>query len=326
MELAIGEIFTQVANVKELWDSIKEIYGHQNNCARIFQLKQELSEVNQENKIVTELLATLKPMWDELAVYCLLLTTDIVELKRRNEQEKNFQLLRALKPEYEQVRSQLIISLELRSLSNMCATLIREETRKKVMSAGTKFESETSEKSTFISAKANSEHTKRLRNNVAEKGEYNGTGTHGSGQGNMPPLYCTHCGKTKHTVDRCWAKYPHLRPSQNKIGNPYAFQSTIYPDNGSWIIDSGATDHMTGNKDSLTYFQVVSDKTPVSIANGSLVPVKGIGRTTFFSENTNSDDQVTEKTIGEGRMSRGLYYLDQKNKALIADNGDLSKT
>ncbi|XP_077211228.1 uncharacterized protein LOC143846625 [Tasmannia lanceolata] len=167
MEPAIAEIFTQSENAKELWAAIKENYGHQDNFARIFQLKQEISKV----------------------------------------------------------RSQVILSSELPSLSNVCATLMREETQKKIMSVETKYEPEGSEKSAFVSTKPNFKHIKRARNNVSGKGKYDGNSVRENSQANRHSLRCNHCGKTNHTIDRCWQKYPHLRPSHNRKGGTSSAQT-----------------------------------------------------------------------------------------------------
>ncbi|CAN1215058.1 hypothetical protein LINPERPRIM_LOCUS44 [Linum perenne] len=45
-----------------------------------------------------------------------------------------------------------------------------------------------------------------------------------------------------------------------------------------WIIDSGCSDHMTGSKEVLDDYQCYPKKAGVRIADGSLSPVKGIGR------------------------------------------------
>ncbi|CAI0419402.1 unnamed protein product, partial [Linum tenue] len=45
-----------------------------------------------------------------------------------------------------------------------------------------------------------------------------------------------------------------------------------------WIVDSGCSDHMTGNKELLSDYQRYPTKAGVRIADGSLSPVEGIGR------------------------------------------------
>ena len=54
-------------------------------------------------------------------------------LQKRSEQDKVFQLLTSLKPEYEHLKSQMLMGSDVPSLSNVCAIIQQEETRKSVM-------------------------------------------------------------------------------------------------------------------------------------------------------------------------------------------------
>ena len=109
-----------------------------------------------------------------------------------------------------------------------------------------------------------------------------------------------------------------------------------------WIIDSGATDHMTNQRTNLHEFQNVSSQ--VSVANGKRVSAMGRGKIRLISNHVEStslyvpafpfqllsiekitktlnclaifspkdvifQDLVTGKTIGEGFFLNGLYYL-----------------
>ncbi|CAL9022379.1 unnamed protein product [Prunus brigantina] len=113
-----------------------------------------------------------------------------------------------------------------------------------------------------------------------------------------------------------------------------------------WVIDSGATDHMTNKITNLYDFEKMTKPSQVSVANGKGVSVVGRGKIKLISENfesmalyvpsfpfqllsvgriTNSlnccavfsphnvifQDLVTKKTIGEGFYLNGLYYLSK---------------
>ncbi|VVA22856.1 PREDICTED: UBN2_3 domain-containing [Prunus dulcis] len=79
-------------------------------------------------------LGNLKRMWNELAIYRPT-TIDLKILQQRAEEDKLFELLANLKPEYEQLRSQILMCPTIPSLNNVCITIQREETRKKVMNS-----------------------------------------------------------------------------------------------------------------------------------------------------------------------------------------------
>nr|XP_028954377.1 uncharacterized protein LOC114823160 [Malus domestica] len=65
-----------------------------------------------------------------------------------------------------------------------------------------------------------------------------------------------------------------------------------------WILDSGATDHMTYDK-TLFQYMTMSHRKSIATANGTLVPVYGAGT-----------DIQTKEIIGRGTKREGLYYVD----------------
>ena len=69
MEAHIAEIFSYFESAADLWDAVKEMYGNQNNAARVFQLKKDISCLHQEGKSFVQYLGNMKNMWNELAIY-----------------------------------------------------------------------------------------------------------------------------------------------------------------------------------------------------------------------------------------------------------------
>ncbi|RVW87825.1 Retrovirus-related Pol polyprotein from transposon RE1 [Vitis vinifera] len=121
---------------------------------------------------------------------------------------------------------------------------------------------------------------------------------------------------------------------------------------GPWILDSGASDHLSGNKDLFSSITTTSALPTVTLANGSQTVAKGIGlalplpslsltsvlytpecpfnlisiskltRTlncsiTFSDKFVTLQDRSTGKTIGIGRESQGLYHLTSDSSAAI---------
>lgn len=54
MEPKISEIFAFSGNALDLWESIRDFYGHQKNAAHIFELQREIAEVKQDGKSFTD--------------------------------------------------------------------------------------------------------------------------------------------------------------------------------------------------------------------------------------------------------------------------------
>ncbi|CAB4285979.1 unnamed protein product [Prunus armeniaca] len=66
MERKLAEIFSYSESSFKLWETVKEMYGSQNNVARVFQLKKDISNLQQEGKPFVQLLGSMKSMWNEL--------------------------------------------------------------------------------------------------------------------------------------------------------------------------------------------------------------------------------------------------------------------
>jgi gag-polypeptide of LTR copia-type len=60
MEPSISGIFLLCDTAKDMWDSVKEMFGHQQNFAHIFQIKQEIAQIKQQNRSNTEYYGNLK--------------------------------------------------------------------------------------------------------------------------------------------------------------------------------------------------------------------------------------------------------------------------
>ncbi|KAB2632525.1 hypothetical protein D8674_028772 [Pyrus ussuriensis x Pyrus communis] len=107
------------------------------NSMELFQLKKDISNLQQEGKPFVQLLGSMKSMWNELEMYRPH-TTEASVLLKRAEEDKIFQLLSSLDSGYEDLRSHILMNPELPSFTSVCATIQREEVRRKVMNIGTK--------------------------------------------------------------------------------------------------------------------------------------------------------------------------------------------
>ena len=114
-----------------------------------------------------------------------------------------------------------------------------------------------------------------------------------------------------------------------------------------WIIDSGATDHMTPHSSSFSSYTTLSGKPYITVANGSTTPINGRGNihlqpsfplknvlhvpklsnnllsiqkitqdlncaVVFFPSHCVFQDLATGKTIGIAKEQGGLYYLQHE--------------
>ncbi|RVW97054.1 Retrovirus-related Pol polyprotein from transposon RE1 [Vitis vinifera] len=84
---------------------------------------------------------------------------------------------------------------------------------------------------------------------------------------------------------------------------------TQSPSLGPWILNSGASDHISGNKHLFSSITTTSALLTVTLANGSQTMAKGIGLAHPLPSLPLHSDRSTGKTIGIGRESQGLYHL-----------------
>ena len=99
---------------------MKETYGNQNNAARILHIKRDVVTLQQESKSSVQHLGDLTTTWNELDIYRPH-TTDALLLLKRVVEDKIFQLLASLSPEYKDLISHVLMSFQLPSFSNVCA-------------------------------------------------------------------------------------------------------------------------------------------------------------------------------------------------------------
>jgi gag-polypeptide of LTR copia-type len=139
---------------------------------------------------------------------------------------------------------------------------------------------------------------------------------------------CWHCGSQNHIRTACpewlgtpegtkWAaKNPmkHRSKSSMATGLPEgawtvgnAPSSSVNPK--IWLVDSGATSHMTWDRALFTTFTVIEPPIPVTIANGMSIPCRGIGTVELHQ-----DDQTTPSRI----TIQNVRYMPDLNVNLLS--------
>jgi hypothetical protein len=129
IENYIAEIFSYSESFFELWKVVKEMYDNQNNAAHIFQINRNLANLQQDGKTYVQLLGTLKGMWSELALY-LPHMIDAAELRKREEEDKIFQLFASLSSDYEDLCSRILMNPDLLSLTSVRYYPMRRSSQK----------------------------------------------------------------------------------------------------------------------------------------------------------------------------------------------------
>uniref|UniRef100_A0A2N9FUB4 Integrase catalytic domain-containing protein n=1 Tax=Fagus sylvatica TaxID=28930 RepID=A0A2N9FUB4_FAGSY len=335
------DVFNNVSYLessKDIWDTLRLMYSSEENITRIHELYQDMFSLQQGDRSIEEYFSLLQGMWDELNVYQPL-STDLQKQQKYREEFRVAKFLSGLKPDLDPIRSQILSGKDIPTVRE---TYARGE---------------------------RGDHSSR-------RGTHNGRGGRGgrSGGGGRGPKKCTHCGRTNHTVDFCWKLHGkpawanhttvdgnNSTPSKEQVliskaeydsilqrgssssmvasGNTCLHSSS----NSSWVIDSGASDHMTGNSSLLSNISDPCSPFSVTVANGTKTPVQGIGTVStpnltfsnvlylpefpfnllsvhkltvalhcsiaFFPSYCVFQDLKTKRTIGGGFEKDGLYYF-----------------
>ena len=118
--------------------------------------------------------------------------------------------------------------------------------------------------------------------------------------------HCTYCGKDGHLTNTCFKKQKDKQPIANnqqihKTQSRHAF-TTIYnaPKRLEWIVDSGASQHVTSHKEVFDSLQPDPSNIPIQLADNHTCKVEGFG----------------EVSVPNGKLHDVLYVPDLKSNLL----------
>jgi len=92
----------------------------------------KLPTFTKKKNLFVQLIGSFKSLWNELEMYHPH-TTDAAILRKGTEEDRIFQLLASLSLDFDDMRSHILMNPKLSSLKSVCATIQREEIRRKVM-------------------------------------------------------------------------------------------------------------------------------------------------------------------------------------------------
>ena len=197
LEPAILDAYSYCESAKELWDTLKKVYGNTSNLSRVFEVKQAINNLVQEDMEFTKHLGRFRTLWSELEMLRPS-TTDADELNKRREQDKVFGLLLTLNPAYNGLIQHLLREDTLPDLEDVCARIQKEQgsiglfAKKGDLSLASQATQEEGNEATQA-------------NKAAAHGKYEERRFNGN---------CDHCKKHGHKKSQCWILHPHLKPAK----------------------------------------------------------------------------------------------------------------
>nr|KYP63417.1 hypothetical protein KK1_017986 [Cajanus cajan] len=169
MNTEISDTIMFLSTTKEIWDAIEQTYSKDKDVAQVYDVKVKTLATKQGNKSVTEYANQLKSLWMELDHYRAIKTKcadDVAVLKEFIEQDRVYDFLVGLNPEFDQVRIQILGKSELPSFNEVVAIVRSEESRRNLM-----LDSPIVESSAMVAKSY---------------------------------LWCTYCNRPRHTQEKCW--------------------------------------------------------------------------------------------------------------------------
>ena len=281
MTTEIGEDFMYFNTAKEIWDAAQQTYSNVDNSSAIFEIKSMLHDLRQGDSTVTEYFNTLTRYWQQLDVYeeiqwtC---TDDSKQYKELVEKDRIYKFLLGLNKDLDEVRGRILGKKPLPKVREVFSEVRREESRRKIMLGGPN--STSHYEGSALAAKGPRHQQKKSRpwcEHCKKTGHTKDTCwfIHGKPADTKPPRGRENRGNiastSMHEIDIAESETSVFSREQMELLQKL-FQQTIKTDGTnsstasmaqkgnivnamlvckgrttSWIVDFGASDHMTGN-------------------------------------------------------------------------------
>nr|CAD1840715.1 unnamed protein product [Ananas comosus var. bracteatus] len=347
MNKDIRSLFIRLPTAKEIWDTAKKTYSVSQDASRAYQLYCEITSVRQNGGSVISYFGKLQRLWQELDAIenCTMeCSKDIEKYTTKVNSQRVYVFLAGLDSHLDGVRGRILATIPLPDIQTVYANVCAETNRQEAMLH-----------------RASNEGAAMIAKKSSKKGIRK----------------CTYCNGDNHLVETCFKLhgYPEWHPkgksgskiesSKNNLApttaaglmaksgiSNSAYSSSVLTRTSDWIIDTGATDHMTCDRSKFTNLSSNNSKPVIANANGISSPVTGVGTVLIspslsvsnvlfvpslncnllsVSQLTKSHNCVviffpthcvlqnihTKAKIGSGKRSGDLYYLEGVTCSLL---------
>jgi hypothetical protein len=336
----------------QIWTDLKDRLS-QSNAPKIYQLKQSISALKQEGMTVSLYFTQLKSLWDELHSIAPInpcICGNAKSIIDQQNQDRAMEFLQGVHDRFSAVRSQILLMDPFPPIQRIYNIVRQEEKQQEI-----NFRPLPAEESAALQA---------------SKVQYRT-------QGKRQRPYCEHCNKYGHTIATCYQihGFPNKPPKKSEspsstsatqlssaqyqkllsllakedtMGSSVNLAGTAFTCVPfSWIIDSGASNHICTSLSYFSSYSPVHKNIFVQLPDGSHASVKHIGNIhcspsltltnvyhipsfkynllslsqltksihcdiIFSSSGCIFQDRATKKTIGRGSVRNGLFYLNEE--------------
>ncbi|KAJ3705170.1 hypothetical protein LUZ61_008875 [Rhynchospora tenuis] len=307
----------------ELWSSLQLTFASASR-SRITDLKKQVQFAQRGNRSVTDFVQHIRFLGDELAFAGAIVS----------QEELVSAVINGLGPDYLNFVTTVTTShrnesLSLSELHGMLLThesILRQHTQASAMAEPSAFQAGRSSSTNNRNRPYNSPSPQYQPNNNNNMARPNTSST--PAQSNNKEK-CQICLKPSHTAKMCYFRY---EPDPNWKPRPprQAFNAQVQQPNQSstqppaqqpseWVIDSGATNHVTSDLNNLSAFFAYTGSDKLQLGNGSGLDIAHIGST--FLSISNFTVQLTDVSYVP-HFSRNLLSLSK----LLSDNPHITVT
>ncbi|KAJ9542741.1 LOW QUALITY PROTEIN: hypothetical protein OSB04_029247 [Centaurea solstitialis] len=376
IEPSVSTLVNHCESVKELIDYLDFLYSGQSNISRIYSVCKAFHRGEQHDRSLTTYTMEFKKVYEEMNSL-LPLSTDVKAMQSQREQIAVISFLSGLRPEFDSIRSQFLNESAIPSLQETFARVLRHEDFQSVQPPDnhSALVSRGGYRGGFRGGFRRGYRggsTGGHNNRTTDPRGFNSDSSH------VECYYCHEMGHTKFNCQKRLARNQRLssahsattlkntavepkdeqahyqsRGVENPTTSTAAFAETgnsgkcLVSSSSKWVIDSGASDHMTGNPNLLSDFTKHTPSARVTVADGNLSQVEGSGTVklspsvllssvlslpnfsfnlmsvskitrglkcsvNFFPDYCVFQDLQTKRIIGRGRESDGLYIFEQR--------------
>ncbi|RVW44659.1 Retrovirus-related Pol polyprotein from transposon RE1 [Vitis vinifera] len=297
-----GENFLLFGTAKDIWDAAKETYSSSENTSELFQVESALHDFRQGEQSVTQYYNTLTRYWQQLDLFethswkC---SDDAATYRQIVEQKRLFKFFLGLNRELDDVRGRIMGIKPLPSLREAFSEVRREESRKKVMMGSKEQPAPTLDGSALAARSFNSSGGDRQKRDrpwcdyCKKPGHYKEAcwKLHGKPADWKPKPRSDRDGRAHVAANSESTSVPEPSPFNkeqmemlqkllSQVGSGSTTGIALTASQGGmkqWIVDTGASDHMTGDAAILQNYKPSNGHSSVHIADGSKSKIAGTG-------------------------------------------------
>ena len=309
MNPEISENYLLASSAREIWESAKRTYSVKDNTAAILQVKRALRNLSQRELSVTQYYSSLVRLWQQIDLYDVhswTCHTDALYFKQVIEKDRCYDFLLGLNDTFEDIRGRVMGIKPLPTLEDAFNIIRNEESRKALMqnlitapvmessamvvhnNAGAETKGKKFLKCDHCNKTGHTrDHCWKLHGRPANmkqksKGESKGFTVNQSSD-TSDALKHDEIAVLRRILD----KYSSEQPSEQSTPSVtlahagmtlFTAMSAVTKSKNIWVVDSGATDHITGCRELFVDFSPKSEHAKVQVANNTYAKVMGSGK------------------------------------------------